>query len=419
MNSYIINKSIIKNEKKNVAYLVILIALSLNFWGFKPLVGAISNDVFLVIKVLYLAFGYFFLFRRNRYSILDKRLKTFWVIILGILISMIPANLYYGQNISTSIVAYRVNILWLTIPVLFKMSPSFRQISKSALIITAIMYFLYFLRQSNPSLFAMDEETLIRFQQGEDIYLNGYIFASIPIFYYLGELNNKIRSKDLLFILFCFAYIFLLQNRTQLFIMSLLIGFTFLKIRSKYKILIIPLLAAIIIYFIVQTSQDWYSLIEETQENIADPDYNRNKAYVYFLTMASPNIWCQIFGNGFLSSHATSHMQDLMLLGIYNSDVGFIGFWNQYGIIPIIAFIYSFILAFKKRDVPYGVRMWCLMLIGAIPTTSYFNGGPLIYDFFYYLVFAYAYQYQTKSNIRNYGSQIQSNVGNSNSIVQK
>lgn len=370
-----------------------LIALSLNFWGFKPIVFW-SDSALLFIELGYLALGYLMFHRKVTFF--DKRLKGMWWIILGILLSMVTANLYYGQSYSTSLIAYRANFLWLAIPVLIRMSPSFKQIAKSSLIITTIMYILYFLRAASPGMFIMDDETLMRFQQGEDIYLAGYTFASIPILYYLTKLHERVKTNYVAIITFCYVYIFILQNRTQIFIMTVIIGYSIFRVKSKYKFFIVIILAAILLYFIIDTSQHWIDMFQETQDQINDPDYNRNKAYVYFLTMASPNVWCQIFGNGFLSSKTTSLMQDMMALGIYNSDVGFVGYWNNYGIIPIIVFIYTFILAFKNKNEPYGVKMWSLMLIGGVATTSYFHGAPLIYTLFYYLLMQYRFRYFDK-----------------------
>lgn len=358
--------------------------------------GAWSSNAYLIIRLAYLAIGFLFLFH-YKITLTDKRLIPMWIILLGIFLSMVTANLYYGQSYIVSITAYRVNILWFAIPVLFRMRPTFEQISKSALIITGIMYVLYFLRASRPDLFVIDEETLYKLQAGEDVYLEGYIMACIPIFYYLNRLHERVTTKALLPIVFCYGYVFLLQNRSGLFIMTLIIGYSILKVKSRYKLVIVAILAALLAYFIVSMSQDWLSLIQETQENINDPDYNRNKAYFYFLTLASPNVWCMIFGNGFLSSHTTSLMQDMMTYGIFNSDVGFIGYWNQYGIIPILVFIYTFAIAFKK-DMPYGLKMWCLLLIGCTPTISYFHGAPLIYVLFYYLVIQYNYQFLSQKS---------------------
>ena len=112
-----------QHEKRNVIYLVLLLVLSFQFWGLRPM-GNWSNNAYLIINVAYLAIGYFFLFH-YKVTISDKRLKPMWFILLGIFLSIVTANLYYGQTYITSLLAYRANILWLAIPVLFKMKPTF------------------------------------------------------------------------------------------------------------------------------------------------------------------------------------------------------------------------------------------------------------------------------------------------------
>lgn len=384
-----------KHNTRNVVYLTFLIAMSLKFWGYKPLI-IYKPDVCLVVEVLFLLFGYIFLFH-ERLKWNDKRLWPMWLIIAGILLSMVTARAYYGQGFSVSLIAYRVNILWLSIPVLFKMKATFKQMSNSSIIITALLYVMYFTKLLSPGMFDMSENEEMNFMRTDEVALAGFVFACVPIFYYLGRLREGTKNKVSAFviILFCYSFLFLYQNRSTLFIITLLIGYSILVVKSKYRFIIVALIAIVLIYFVASTIQEWSELIQETQDQIGDPNYNRNLAYAYFFT-ASPNIWCILFGNGFLSSHTSSLMEDMMNLGVYNSDVGFVGFWNQYGIIPILAFLYTFVIALKDKNVPFGIKLWCLLLIGGMATISYFQGAPLIYTLFYYLV----EQYHSKQFLR-------------------
>ena len=46
-------------------------------------------------------------------------------------------------------------------------------------------------------------------------------------------------------------------------------------------------------------------------------------------------------------------MKDLMDAGIYNSDVGFVGLWNHYGILPILTIVAVAIKGLKKSSPLY------------------------------------------------------------------
>ena len=132
----------------------------------------------------------------------------------------------------------------------------------------------------------------------------------------------------------------------------------------------------------------WNALFEETTTQVEDEEYNRNKAYRYFIFEACPNVWCYIFGNGFLSSHATSHMQDMKAIGVHNSDVGFIGYWNQYGIIPIIAFLLMLIPASVGRHNSHFIRCWAIQILICGLTISYWGPAYMLYmSLFYYLYY--------------------------------
>ena len=177
-----------------------------------------------------------------------------------------------------------------------------------------------------------------------------------------------------------------MANRSNLFASVIVLGVATVGIKSRYKffyVFLTVIIAAIIFSF---TESYWNDLIIETNSNISDADYNRNKAFAYFAFEGSNHFLTQILGNGFLSSRSGDVMARLREMGIYNSDMGFIGFWNQFGIIPIIVFIMLPILAIKNRFFPPYLKMFGAHILLCSYSTSYY-GAPehaIIFILFYY-----------------------------------
>ena len=167
----------------------------------------------------------------------------------------------------------------------------------------------------------------------------GITVAAIPFVIALEQFHKTYDPKYIVAVLFCFFFIFVTRNRTSIMCFVLVTGFSFLFSKSRFKYVFMVFLTLLGLMFFLRTLDVWLELMDETAQQLGDADYNRNKALVYFFSpMANPSWLTYLLGNGYLSSNATSLMQDLMKEGIYNSDMGYIGFWNQFGLIPIIAF---------------------------------------------------------------------------------
>ena len=168
---------------------------------------------------------------------------------------------------------------------------------------------------------------------------------------------------------------------------------------SRNKPIIIFLAVLVVGLFLSATYDIWMALLSRTQMDLSNEDYNRNVAYTYFLTEANQHFLQYFLGHGYISSHVSSLVENLQLMGIYNSDVGFVGFWNEYGILPIIAFIYMSLRAMFDKAVPSYVGMIGLTILLCAPTISYFGhiSHALMFMLMYILVCNYQYQSSLES----------------------
>lgn len=381
-----------------VRYLLFLYLLFINFWEIKP-IGYFSEDVQLLFIVSYLIFGCVKYRKRPRINIVGKYNYLKWIF-AGIVLSMISAYFFYGQPIVQSIITYRTQYLIFTIPALFVISPRLEEIVKSLTLFSVLLLGANVLLKYDYSLFVIKESTLNRIEGANELSrVAGIEYVTIPLFYYLQMIKEKYTTKSLMKVLFLLFVIFVVENRSTLFPAVLFTLYTFLYIKSKYKPIILILISIIGVNFVLHNFDVFSSLIEQTTDELADQDYNRNKAWNYFVYMFSPHWLCYIFGNGYLSLHYSSMMQFLMNEGIYNSDVGFIGYWNQFGIIPIVTlFIMYFSVLKKGNGYPYFMKLVVLYTIICGMTTIYYGQDLKI---LHLALFYYLFYYFKKNQITN------------------
>lgn len=324
-----------------------------------------------------------------------------WVII-GVFLSFIPAYLYYGQSIVTSMIACRVQYFWLVIPLLLFVAPEEKDVIK-ALNWFSVWYVITFVVRTyiNSDLFYTSEELLkqIKNNMEDDVIKGeGFQLLLIPLYYYCGKMKEAMTIRNLLYVFIYMTTFFVIQNRSTLFIAVIIIGFVFLTKRSRYRVPIIFLAIVIGGIIFYQTMDVWIDMYEETITQVTDSDYNRVVAFHYFIFEANKNWVTAVLGNGFLSANTTSKMQDLMDMGIYNSDMGFIGYWNQFGIIPIIVFVVYIIKSLRSHFCPFYVKALSFHILACSMTISYFGSITFL---LWFAIFYYLYEYYQLKNVIN------------------
>ncbi len=362
-------------------YLLILLIINSALWNLSFVQW--SSDDWLVLQLSYLIVGFVCFGKFENFSLFSKELKYWWLWVFGVFLSMLPAYLNYGQTLSQSIITYRTHFLLVQIPILFKIAPTKEEIVKAIMVFFIFLWLVLYLQSLNPFFANLNEDTPII---GGGM-VAGWFFVIIALFYYLDRIKEKFSIKILLTIFLIFIFAYIEQNRSILFSITAIIGWTMLKIKKNrvLMVLTIALLSIVVIYY---TADTWVALFEETAEQVGSDKYNRNKAYQYYFFEACPNMYSYILGNGFLSAHTTSNMQDMMDVGVYNSDVGFVGYWNQFGILPIFVFLSMLIPAVIGKKNSHFIRCWALQILICSLTISYWHGGNLLYmSLFYYLYF--------------------------------
>ena len=187
--------------------------------------------------------------------------------------------------------------------------------------------------------------------------------------------------------LFEFALLFLVQNRTSLIAAIIIVGYLVIKMKmSPQKLLLIATGSIAVLLMIVYTSGQWELLYQETIEQIFNPEYNRNKAYVYMFSHRS--LLQHLLGTGYISANVNPIIHILQESGIFHSDVGMIGMWHQYGVIPTIVILVMTIKGLVEKK-SFLVKACAIYIIVGIPTLSFYGIGESllwlsIYLYVYY-----------------------------------
>ena len=365
-----------------------LLLVWVNFWNLKPFGGNITPDHTQILIILLLVAGTI-MYNKKRIRFNVNKYKPMMFIFLGIFLSMIPANIYFGQTFLQSLISYRSVYFLMSIYFFFRISFTQEDIFKGIHKFAVLLAVMYVIKLSVPGLFFISERILeLQESEGYTMGMGGFAVITIPLFMRLQILREKFTSKDLSWIVFYLTIIFMMQNRSILFGSLLITGYQLIKMKSKYKPVILTVCIGLFIYFGIDIINN---LVVETETQLADSEYNRNKALAYFLSATTENSINAILGCGFISAHVSPIMQNLMDNGIFNSDVGLVGFWNQYGIIHVIAILYLFISTVKSKFMPQYMKMLALLHLSCILTIEYYGtyNAMLRFLLFYYLYFYY------------------------------
>lgn len=373
--------------------------IAVNFYHFTPISFLTGNDICLVLYLLWLLAAHFLYNSPEKYFGFTWR-RSYWLLLLiwlGVLISFIPAFVLYGQSFPQSLISSRVMLAMLALPAICTVRPSRFEMEKAVVFFSVILLLFacldaigipvidrsFFLSEINPNRELIDDDSFV-------MLLPGFQFVVIALFFFLDRLKNRFNFRDLCGALFFICAVFLLQNRTILFISAVVFGYTFLTIRGnthRQTYLFRSLAILIIGVMIAATLPHWIRLFTETASQLGDKDYNRILAYNYFLFEACPSLGYYLTGVGFISANTASVIQDLMASGIYNSDVGLIGLWNYYGVLPLVAIFIPIVQCFLKSK-PYYVKFNAfLILTSGLTIASFDTADKLLWlCLFFYMV---------------------------------
>ena len=221
-----------------------------------------------------------------------------------------------------------------------------------------ILLFMYQFTHSNVVYFGFREEF------AEDRGVIRILFPGAGVFllaYYIAL--NKVMDKSkypwlfVLFILCGIAVTILQVTKQSIAILLLITLFHLLRTVSVGKKILLMVLAGALIYGTLHSNNPISrGIIESQRDNVQQGNQNiRILASEYFVNDFSPNLLSRIFGNGY-PNLKSNYGKFITILednyGYFLTDVGVVGMYAMFGILPIIAYLIIFYKGLSMRVPP-------------------------------------------------------------------
>lgn len=374
--------------KKNIEYLFQIVLTGLIVYGYKKWRPCMLNWQILIKTSMILRF----------------------FIVLMIITPIIPLFLYNQPYVST-LISQRGIYIWFLLPILARMDIQPNDIIKVLKYITFVVLGLWILSILMPEFFMSDASTFLsnkRFGQTSDIgtKVPGFILCVIFMLYtfnvMLKERNTYYFILSSLLALWTVAY----QNRSCLFIIGLAFAYCFIKsshIRTLKGIIIVIIGLLLFFPFVMDIAN---SLLDETEMQMNQTDYNRWVALDYFLFDSNQTWYTMFFGHGVVSYEGGEYAKEIERIGTmggFLADIGIIATFWYYGIIPILLLVYWTYMSFAKR-VPLYIKFYSLFF-WLVPNQHNFLhpyvSTNLVIVIYVYLLYYHYYSRNTISYEKN------------------
>lgn len=381
-------------------YLLIALILALNCWDLIIVAPIINNQTNSVFAVGWAIIGFFWFRNRPGYLRIcnfKKHLKYFYWLIAGFSLSIIPAYIFWNQDFITSFIVNRRLIWYIFLPMILYVQPTQKEIIRVLVYYTFVYMVVWTIQAVTPfPLMTPFERT---FELGGSFELDqtdfgyllpGYSIMLLLLYFKTQQFIENANLKTFLPALAMLAIFFILQNRGTLFFAVIVFGYALFRLQSKYKIILFLFFGILVLITYVITSDFWLAQVHETTDEISNPDYNRWKAYYYFVFEYSPNWICNLLGNGFLSIKESGGLllNDMKMSGFYQSDIGILGFWSKYGVLPVIV-CYTLVLKILiNKHFPFYLKALSAHIL-LVPIVWAFDTS----DIFIIIILCYLYAY--------------------------
>lgn len=389
-------------------YLFIVLLLSVNIWGLlivEKVFNSVTNPVFAAIW----AFMGIYWFRTQvgnskNYAFLKYNKYFFWLVV-AFSLSVVSANVFWNQNWSSGIIVNRFLIWYIFLPMLLYIQPKEEEIIR-ALTYYSIGYIIVWTFQAvtpypiYSSLANSIELGRGRFELAETDFgqlLPGYPVILFLLYYKTQQMKVDPTLRNTLFAFALMIFFFLLQNRGALFVAVIIFAYTLFTIHSRYRILLIAVFVMLLSIGYFYSAEYWNALLQETIEQFNDPFANRWRSFNYFVFEYSPHWLCSFIGNGMLSANvpAGEFIQNLMDEGYYQYDNGIVGFWSQYGIIPLLVLYIVISRILLRRVMPFYMKAIAIHIL-IMPIAWNFGSADIL--ILVILIYLYAYYNESQGS---------------------
>ena len=319
-----------------------------------------------------------------------KKMKPVWWILAGLGLSYIAAYRFYHQPVYLSFVVNRQFFSLLVFPLLLAVRPTYRELKWALYSFSILCSFTTFYVTFVDQTLVPTKEFMPFIEEGDFVHmLSGLHFIVIAFIFSLYEYRNKRTIRKFIPVVLLFLFILIARNRTFLISACLIVALSVLSNRSArsrlYALAVMSVAVALIALVLIDTIQ---SLFIETMDQLSNPEYNRIKAVLYAFSL--PNGKASILiGNGFISGNFNPIVNELRQEGIYYSDIGLIGLWHVYGLIPVVVILVNIIRGLSVNH-SLEVRGNALLILTCSLTIGFFASVETLTWLSFYLYFLYS-----------------------------
>lgn len=319
-----------------------------------------------------------------------QNMKAVWWILAGLALSYIAAYRFYRQPFYLSFIVNRQFFSLLVFPLLLAVRPTFRELKWALYSFSVLCAVTTFVVTFVDQTLVPSNENVQFIDEGDFVHMvSGLHFIVIAFIFSLYEYRERRTIRKLIPVALLFLFIFIARNRTFLISTCFIVFLSVLSNRSArsrlYAFAVMSFAVVIIALVLVDTI---YSLLVETMDQLADPDYNRIKAILYAFSLPNGKESILI-GNGFISGNFHPIVDDLRQEGIFYSDIGMIGLWHVYGLLPVIAILVNVIRGLSPNH-SLEVRGNALLILTCSLTVGYFASVETLTWLSFYLYFLYS-----------------------------
>ena len=317
--------------------------------------------------------------------------------------SAFAAQIFRDQSILITLISQRTIYLFFLLLSLLYAQPTREEITKALGIFSVFTICIWVYALHDPSILAKDEFTMGLISSNDNGILNGFrtyiegsFFVLLYLYLQMGDFVKSFSWKKFGTILLLTAFFVLYRNRSMLIGVVLALAYSIFAFRSKNKILLIfvSILAFLLVGFV--TYDIWMNLIVKSQQELGDSGYNRWVTLEYFIFNYSPNWFCWILGNGMPSvgnSKFGALMARNMSNGIFASDIGMIGMWSTFGLLPLLVIYRKLLKIVRSKASPMGLKFFALHVF-IVPTIFQYGKNPGLF-LFVLVLYLYAYTRET------------------------
>lgn len=370
-------------------WILLLLIFSVNFFDLLPItqrVGPNGPFTFYLLS-LFLVFTFY---RRAWIRDSIDWLKPFWWFYVGVALSFIPALLNYGQSFGQSFFTNRRMFELVAFPILIALRPSEKEL-RTALYAFSVLYLILslFVTFIAPDWVFFDEKHPF-IDEGDFVHvLPGIRHVSLAFIFALQRVIRDNNGHNMRVALYIFGIMFLVQNRTSLFAALIIVMYVILSMKmNAQKLILLVVIGLTLLLMGVYTSGQWGAMYQMTVDQITNPEYNRIKALLYMFSTRDPLRY--LLGEGFISANVNPIILVLQENGIYHSDVGFVGLWHMYGVIPTITVLVMTFKGLLNRNKSFLVRASAIYILVGSLTLSFFAFGETLLWLSIYLYMFYS-----------------------------